>query len=179
MQSLCHIAVIGDDNCIKNYCFKIVTNCLIFTLTMRVFWYSQKYACFTQRSSSNRNNMIASFMHISCDANFTIFTSRIFTNSTIRSWIDNGESAVDCTNSSISAHLSMKCFPRTKQDCLYYHQGIFSEDIRSHIDANIQILISNGRRQISFLRCEIRLWSITRLRRWIMRRYCKNAKVRW
>jgi len=56
--------------------------------------------------------MIAGFtqIQVSYDVNFTIFVSHIFTSSTIRSWIDNDKSAVDCTSYSISAYFLMKRF---------------------------------------------------------------------
>jgi len=63
----------------------IVTKCLNFSLTMWVFWHSQKCAFFRQCSNSNKN-MIADFIYkqVSRNLNFAIFVS---TNSTIKSWI--------------------------------------------------------------------------------------------
>jgi len=129
---------------------------------MQVLWRSQKYECPTQHSSSNKNNMTASFMRIqiSCDANFTIFTSRIFTSSTIRSWTDNDESAVDCMSRSISARLSMKCFPHcTRLDYIivfiiikkHFHKGHRVPNWCRHPDTYKQW----PSWQITFPRCEV------------------------
>jgi len=144
---------------------------------MQVFWHSQKYACSMQRSNSNKINMIADFMHLqeSCDANFTIFVSHIFTSSTIRSWIDNDESAIDCTSCSISARLSRwNALQHVVQGKIIWlplllPRIISTENIRSYIDADIQILISSGHHGKSPSQD-------ARFRRWIMRRCTKMHK---
>jgi len=86
---------------------KSITKYLNFSLTICIYWHNSEYTFSTQ--CLNVKN-IASYTNVSRNVNLTsrTFTSSIFMISITRSWTDKAEIAIDCTNRSISACLSMK-----------------------------------------------------------------------
>jgi len=127
-------------------------------LTIRIFWHSKN-----MRVLRNvRVQIKIIWSSVSCTykyhANFTIFISRICMSSTIRSWTDNG--AVEYTNRSISARLSMKRFPRcTRQDYIIIVIITKEHFHREHRIPNWCRYAGTYKQwlswQISFPRCEV------------------------
>jgi len=173
-QSLCRIAIIGD-----NYRFKIATNCLNFTLIMRVFRHNQKYACSTQRSSSK---VIWSL--VSCTYKYRAlpilqYLCHIFLRvpqSDLESIMMKARLIARVVQ---YQHVSRWNAFHVVQDRIIWMpllspRNISTEDIGRHIDVDIQIFISSdrhGKSPSQDARC------ITRFRRWILRR-CKMLKER-
>ena len=73
-----------------------------------VYWHNSEYTFSMQ--CLNMKSMVEGFIyrHVSRSVNLITFTSRIFMISITKSWTDNDEGAIDCTNRSISSRLSMK-----------------------------------------------------------------------
>ena len=126
---------------------KSITKYLNFLLTIYVYWHSSENTFWTQCLSSNIKSSVDGFIyrHVSCNINLTTFTSRIFTIFITRSWTDNDEDAIDCTNHSISARLSMKACHISRDNyvvTLVVANCNFHKRHRSHDDSDIQVFIS-------------------------------------